>query len=92
MRGLGAAAFAFMFALGGSTMAFLGAVHPFWRLNMIAMAVLAFLTMVLIATILTESPIWLLRKGRLFFWILDLDYHYCDQVMFLKNLNFLNVT
>ena len=30
MRGLGAAGFAFMFSLGGSTMAFLGAVHPFW--------------------------------------------------------------
>ena len=64
MRGLGAAAFAFMFALGGSAMAFLGAVHPFWRLNMIAMAAMAFFTIILIATILTESPIWLLRKGR----------------------------
>ena len=72
MRGLGAAAFAFMFALGGSTMAFLGAVHPLWRLNMVAMAVLAFLTMVLIATVLTESPIWLLRKGRCS-WIFNLE-------------------
>ena len=66
MRGLGAAAFAFMFALGGSTMAFLGAVHPLWRINMVSMAILAFLTMVLIATVLTESPIWLLRKGNCF--------------------------
>ena len=64
MRGAGAAAFAFMFAFGGSSMAFLGALHPFWRHNMVAVAGLTILTMFTIASILPESPIWLLRKGR----------------------------
>jgi len=64
MRGLGAAAFAFMFALGGSTMALLGAIHPFWRHNMLAVASLTILALFIIAYIVPESPIWLLRKGR----------------------------
>ena len=64
MRGVGAAAFAFMFALGGSTMALLGAIHPYWRHNMLALASLTFLTLFLIAYIVPESPIWLLRKGE----------------------------
>ena len=53
-----------MAALGGSTMALLGALHPLWRLNMLAMTILTVLTMVAVAVILPESPIWLMRKGR----------------------------
>merc|ERR1719245_2507939 len=64
MRGVGAAAFAFMFALGGSLMALLGAIHPYWRHNMLAIASLTILTLFIIAYIVPESPIWLLRKGR----------------------------
>ena len=51
MRGVGAAAFAFMFALGNSTMALLGAIHPFWRHNMLALSSLTFLTLFIIAYI-----------------------------------------
>ena len=64
MRGVGAAAFAFMFALGNSTMALLGAIHPYWRHNMLALASLTFLTLFIIAYAVPESPIWLLRKGK----------------------------
>ena len=64
MRGVGAAAFAFMFASGGSLMALLGAIHPYWRHNMLAIASLTILTLFIIAYIVPESPIWLLRKGR----------------------------
>ena len=53
-----------MYALGGSTISFLGAVHPFWRLNMLAMAAVAILTMIIVATLIPESPIWLLRKDK----------------------------
>ena len=64
LHGPAAAAFALMAALGGSAMALLGALHPLWRLNMLAMTVLTVLTMVAVALILPESPIWLMRKGR----------------------------
>ena len=45
-------------------MALLGALHPLWRLNMLAMTILTVLTIVAVAVILPESPIWLMRKGR----------------------------
>ena len=64
MHGLAAAAFAFMYALGGSVMALLGALHPLWRWNMVVMAVIALVTMVTIATTLPESPLWLVRKDK----------------------------
>ena len=64
MHGPAAAAFAFMAALGGSTMALLGALHPLWRLNMLSMTLLTVSAMVAVAVILPESPIWLMRKGR----------------------------
>ena len=64
LHGPAAAAFAFMAALGGSTMALLGALHPLWRLNMLTMTILTVMTMVAIAVSLPESPIWLMRKGR----------------------------
>ena len=64
MHGLAAAAFALMYALGGSAMALLGALHPFWRWNMIAMAGVALVTMLAIAIIIPESPTWLARKGK----------------------------
>ena len=64
LHGPAAAAFALMAALGGSAMALLGALHPLWRLNMLAMTVLTVLTMVAVALALPESPIWLMRKGR----------------------------
>ena len=63
-HGIAAAAFAFMYALGGSIMSLLGAVHPFWRLNMLVMAFVALMTMIIIAVLLPESPIWLLRKDK----------------------------
>ena len=63
-HGLAAAAFAFMYALGGSVMALLGALHPLWRWNMIFMAVTALVTTVIIATTLPESPLWLVRKDK----------------------------
>ena len=64
LHGLAAATFALMYALGGSAMALLGALHPFWRWNMVAMAGMALLTAVTIAVALPESPMWLVRKGR----------------------------
>ena len=64
MHGPAAAAFALMAALGGSTMALLGALHPLWRLNMLAMTILTVSTMVAVAVVLPESPIWLMRKSR----------------------------
>ena len=64
MHGLAAAAFALMYALGGSAMALLGALHPLWRWNMIAMAGVALLTMLAIAITIPESPTWLARKGK----------------------------
>ena len=64
MHGLAAAAFALMYALGGSAMALLGALHPLWRWNMIAMAGISLVTLVAIATIIPESPTWLARKGK----------------------------
>ena len=63
-HGIAAATFAFMYALGGSTISFLGAVHPSWRLNMLAMAAVALLAMVIVAVLIPESPIWLLRKDK----------------------------
>ena len=53
-----------MYALGGSTISFLGAVHHFWRFSMLAMAAVALLTMVIVATLIPESLIWLLRKDK----------------------------
>ena len=64
MHGLAAAAFALMYALGGSAMALLGALHPLWRWNMVAMAGLALVTLLGIAIIIPESPTWLARKGK----------------------------
>ena len=64
MHGLSAAAFAFMYALGGSVMALLGALHPLWRWNMIVMAATSLVTLVIIATTLPESPLWLVRKDK----------------------------
>ena len=64
LHGPAAAAFALMAALGGSTMALLGALHPLWRLNMLAMTILTVSTMVAVAVVLPESPIWLMRKSR----------------------------
>ena len=52
-----------MAALGGSTIALLGAVQPLWRVNMAVMAGMTLATMLVIALTLPESPIWLLRKG-----------------------------
>ena len=63
-HGTAAAAFAFMYALGGSMISLLGAIHPFWRLNMLAMAAVALMTVILVILLLPESPIWLLRKGK----------------------------
>ena len=63
-RGPAAACFALMAALGGSTIALLGAIHPYWRINMAVLAGLTLVTMIIIALTLPESPIWLLRKGR----------------------------
>ena len=63
-HGIAAAAFAFMYALGGSMISLLGAVNPFWRLNMLAMAAVALMTMIIVAVFLPESPIWLLRKDK----------------------------
>ena len=63
-HGIAAAVFAFMYALGGSTISFLGAVHHFWRFSMLAMAAVALLTMVIVATLIPEYPIWLLRKDK----------------------------
>ena len=64
MHGLAAAIFALSYALGGSTIAFLGALHPLWRLNMLAMAVLALVTLVAIAIVVPESPTWSIRRNR----------------------------
>ena len=64
MHGLAAAAFALMYALGGSAMALLGALHPLWRWNMVALAGLALATLLGIAIIIPESPTWLARKGK----------------------------
>ena len=64
MHGPAAAAFAFMAALGGSSMALLGALHPRWRLNMLVMTILTVLAMIAVALTLPESPIWLMRKGK----------------------------
>ena len=63
-HGLAAAGFAFMFALGGSVISFLGAVHPFWRLNMLGMAAMALMTFIIVTVLVPESPIWLLRKAK----------------------------
>ena len=62
-RGPAAATFALMAALGGSTIALLGAVQPLWRVNMAVLAGMTLATMLVIALTLPESPIWLLRKG-----------------------------
>ena len=64
MHGLAAAAFALMYSLGGSAMALLGALHPLWRWNMIAMAGVSLLTLLEIAVVIPESPTWLARKGK----------------------------
>ena len=64
MHGLAAAAFALLYALGGSVMALLGALHPLWRWNMIAMAGLALMTLVEVYIVIPESPTWLARKGK----------------------------
>ena len=63
-HGIAAATFAFMYALGGSTISFLGAVYPSWRLNMLAMAAVALLAIVIVSILIPESPIWLLRKDK----------------------------
>ena len=64
-HGIAAAGFAFMYALGGSVISLLGAVHPFWRLNMLGMATMALMTFIIVAVLLPESPIWLLRKDKM---------------------------
>ena len=63
-HGIAAATFAFMYALGGSTISFLGAIDPSWRLNMLAMAAVALLAIVAVAILIPESPTWLLRKDK----------------------------
>ena len=63
-HGVAAAGFAFMYALGGSIISFLGAVQPFWRLNMLVMASVALMTLIIVAVFIPESPIWLLRKDK----------------------------
>ena len=63
-HGIAAATFAFMYSLGGSTISFLGAVYPSWRLNMLAMAAVALLAIVIVSILIPESPIWLLRKDK----------------------------
>ena len=64
MHGLAAAIFALSYALGSSAIAFLGALHPLWRINMLAMAVLALVTLVIIAIVVPESPTWSIRRNR----------------------------
>ena len=63
-HGLSGAMFAFMYALGSSITSLLGAIHPYWRLNMLAMACVALMTMTIIAVFLPEPPIWLLFKDK----------------------------
>ena len=63
-HGIAAAASVFMLASGISTISFLGAVQPLWRLNMLAMAALTLVTLIIVAWLLPESPIWLLRKDK----------------------------
>ena len=63
-HGLAAAVFALMYAIGNSTTALLGAVHPFWRLNMLAMASVALMTLTMVAILLPEPPMWLLSKDK----------------------------
>ena len=61
---VGAATYALMLSLGGSTTALLGAVNPQWRFNMAIMTGIALMEIVLITRILPESPSWLMRKGK----------------------------
>ena len=64
VHGLAAAVFALLHSLGGSSIALLGALHPLWRVNMLAMAILSFVAFVIIYFTIPESPSWLLRKNR----------------------------
>ena len=69
VHGTAAAAFALMYALGGSAMALLGALHPLWRLNMLVMAGLALATLVLIAVALPGRGLYVLFLRICFYYL-----------------------
>ena len=64
MRGVAAAIFAVTHSIGYSSMLLLGAVSPSWRLAVAVVAVGAAPTLLIVAFLLPESPIWLLRNGK----------------------------